>query len=110
MPGRRKKLGEILLGWEEISENALADALQYAREHGKRIGESIIELELADEEVVTKALASQFDMEYVDLDRHTVDQDSLELLPIEIIRQHQVLPMVKEGNRLKIIITDPLDL
>ena len=64
---RRKKLGEILVGWNVIAANALADAVEYAQQNGKRIGEALIELELASEEYVTKALATQFDLEYVDL-------------------------------------------
>ena len=41
MARTRKKVGEILLNWGLINANALADALQYATEHGKRIGESL---------------------------------------------------------------------
>jgi len=110
MAKRRKKLGEILLEWNSISDKGLRDALEYAAEHGKRLGEAVIELELADEEAVTKALATQFDMEYVDLDRHVVTGEAVELLPEDVIRTHLVLPMGKEDGRLKIIITDPLDL
>ena len=38
MARRRKKLGEILTSWELLAPNALADAIAYASEHGKRIG------------------------------------------------------------------------
>ncbi|NOT00701.1 MAG: Flp pilus assembly complex ATPase component TadA [Phycisphaerales bacterium] len=110
MAKRRQRIGEILVGWEVITKENLADALEYARSHNKRLGEAAIELELTDEETVTKALASQFDMEYVDLDRHTVTQESIALLPEDIIRSHMILPMGREDGRLKIIITDPLDL
>jgi len=110
MARRRKKLGEILVGWDNISAQGLADALKYANENGKRIGEALVELELTDEEAVTKALATQFDMEYVDLDRHVVSEESIGLLPEDVIRTHMVLPVGKEDGRLKIIITDPLDL
>ncbi len=106
----RKKLGEILLGWDVINQQGLTDALQYASDHGKRVGEALIELELCDEDVVTKALATQFDMEYVDLDRHVVGPEALELLPESVIRENNVLPVGRVDGRLKIIITDPLDL
>ena len=67
---RRKKLGEILVGWNVIAPNALADAVEYAQQNSKRIGEALIELGLASEEDVTKALATQFDLEYIDLDKN----------------------------------------
>ena len=109
MARTRKKVGEILLSWGLINANALADALQYATEHGKRIGEALVELELCGEEDVTKALATQFGFEFVDLDK-VVDQSKLDLIPTDLIRKHMVLPVGNEGGRLKVVITDPLDL
>ena len=44
MARRRKKLGEILASWNVLTPNALADAIAYASEHGKRIGEALVEL------------------------------------------------------------------
>ncbi len=110
MAQRRKKLGEILCSWEIVTPNALADAIAYASEHGKRIGEALIELELASDEDVSKALATQFDLEYVDLDKNVVVPATLDLVPQELITRHIILPMSKNGDRLKVIIHDPLDL
>ena len=110
MARRRKKLGEILAGWNVVSPNDLADALAYATENGKRIGEALVELEMVSEDDVAKALAAQFDLEYVDLDKNPVVPDTLQLIPENLIRNHKVLPISKENNRLKVIIPDPLDL
>lgn len=110
MARRRKKIGEILVGWNIISPDALKDAITYASEHGKRVGEALVELELASEEDVAKALAAQFDLEYVDLDRNVQVPAALSLVPEKIIKEEKVLPMEKVENRLKIIISDPLNL
>ena len=110
MARRRKKLGEILVSWNKLDPNALADALAYASEHGKRIGEALSELELVDEEDVSKALATQFDIEFVDLDKNVVVPATMDLVPNELIIRHIILPMSKDGDRLKMIVHDPLDL
>ena len=110
MARKSKKLGELLVGWGLVTPSALADALKYATEHGKRIGEALIELELCGEDDVTKALATQFDMEFVDLDKGVVRAENLPLIPRDLIQRHRVLPVSKEGGRLKVVITDPLDL
>ncbi len=110
MARRRKKIGEILTGWNIISAEALKEAIAYASTHGKRVGEALVELELASEEDVTKALATQFDLEYVDLDKNVQVPAALDLIPEKIIKEEKVLPMKKEDNRLKIIISDPLNL
>ncbi|MBP7937654.1 MAG: Flp pilus assembly complex ATPase component TadA [Phycisphaerae bacterium] len=110
MARRQKKLGEILVDWKIITPKALEDALTYAADHDRRIGEALVELELCKEDDVTKALATQFDMAYVDLDKSTDIRASLHLIPEKFIRDHQVLPLGEENGRLKVIISDPLDL
>ena len=76
MAKKRMKLGEILVEWGVIEESALTDVLQYGMEHSKRIGEALVEMALCTEEDVTKALAAQFGLEYIDFDKRSVDQDS----------------------------------
>jgi type IV pilus assembly protein PilB len=110
MARRRVKLGEILISWNVVTPAHLADALAYAKQHGKRIGEALMELEMATEDDVTKALATQFGLEYVDLDKKVTVPAALGLVPPDIIIKHKVLPLQQEANRLKIIISDPLDL
>ena len=110
MARRRKKLGEILVSWNLLQPNQLADALAYAGQNGKRIGESLVELELVSEDDVVKALATQFDLEYVDLDKNVVVPAAMEGFPQELINRHKVLPMSRDNGRVKVIVSDPLDL
>jgi type IV pilus assembly protein PilB len=107
---QRRRLGEILVKWGVVTPAGVDEALEHARKEGLRIGEALIALGLADEEDVTKALATQYDMEYIDLDRNVVVPTELHLIPEDIIRRHLVLPLGKENGRLKVVITDPLDL
>lgn len=110
MGKKRQKLGETLVGWGVVAPDALADALAYAKEHNKRIGESLVELELCGEDDVVKALATQFGLEYIDLEKHQVDRDVLKLIPSKLCEDYTVLPLGEDNGRLKVIITDPLDL
>jgi type IV pilus assembly protein PilB len=110
MSKKRQKLGETLVGWGVIDPNALADALAYAKEHRKRIGEALVELELCGEDDVVKALATQFGLEYIDLEGHQVDRDVLKLIPSKLCEDYMILPLGEDNGRLKVIITDPLDL
>ncbi len=106
---KRKRLGEILLEWGVTSQQSIEEALAHGRKKGLRLGEAMVALNLASEEDIAKALASQFDMEYIDL---TPDMQASEahLLPEEVIRNRMVLPLNREGGKLKVVITDPLDL
>ncbi|MHC4443875.1 MAG: GspE/PulE family protein [Planctomycetota bacterium] len=110
MARKHKQLGEILKSWKVVSEKSLKDALAYANKHNKRIGEALVELELCTQEFVSKALAAQFDMAYVDLDKTSAVTANLHLIPQKIIKEHLVLPLGEENGRLKVIVGDPLDL
>ena len=106
----RKRLGEILVQWGVISPAGLEEALEQAHKKGSKIGETLVEMGLADSEDVTKALASQFDMEYIDLDTSTTTLINANIIPEDIVRKHMVLPLSQDGGKLKVAITDPLDL
>ncbi|MCD4700054.1 MAG: Flp pilus assembly complex ATPase component TadA [Phycisphaerae bacterium] len=110
MARKKKQLGAILVEWGVVTTAGVEEALQHARKEGMVIGESLVSLGLADEEDVAKALATQFDMEYVDLEHQQVVPELLEIIPPDIIRRHLVLPITREGNHIKVVITDPLNL
>ena len=110
MAKQRKKLGEILVDWGLLKASDVTEALQHGMEHNKRIGEALVEMELCGEEDVVKALATQFGLEYIDMDHQPVDRSMLDLIPSKLIEEYLVLPLSEEGHRLKVIITDPLDL
>jgi len=107
---KRRRLGEILVDWGVVTDTAIKEALEHAKSEGIKIGEALVALESADPEEVTKALANQFDMEYIDLDANVVVPSQLDLIDETLIRRHQILPLGMEEGRLKVIITDPLDL
>jgi len=106
----KRRLGEILVAWGVVTETAVEEALEHARNEGMRIGEALTMLGTADEEDVTKALATQFDMEYIDLERNVVVGSEMHAIPEDLVRKHHVIPLSEEGGRLKVIITDPQDL
>jgi type IV pilus assembly protein PilB len=109
MAQSRRRIGEILIEWGALTQQGVDEALEHAMADGTRIGEALIALGLCDEEDITKALATQFNMEYIDLDQNIVIPAEVALSE-EDIKKLQVLPLQLEGNRLKIVITDPLDL
>jgi type IV pilus assembly protein PilB len=82
-----------------------------AKAGGKRLGEVVVEAGFAKEDQVAKALANQFGMEYVDLAAAGVaDKIDLKLIPDDLVKKHQILPVSKAGNRLQLLVHDPMDL
>ncbi len=107
----RKNLGEILVQQGAIDESQVKQALSIGKGSGKRIGEALLEAGLCKESDIAKALATQFDMDYFDLDApELADEIDLSLIPDDVVKKHLVLPLGKSNGRLKLIIHDPMDL
>lgn len=111
MARSRKKLGEILVGWGVLSPVQLESALTKAKSAGKRLGDALLELGLASEEQITKGLANQFALEYVDLNANgAAGQINAKLIPDDLIKKHLILPISKNGGKMQLIAHDPADL
>ena len=106
----RRHLGEILYKAGLVEKQALIDAIKVGQASKKRLGEVLIEKGLIDEENLAKAIAKQFDMKYVNLDTTTITPESLKLVPEDLIKKHNVLPLGLDNGRLKLAISDPVNL
>lgn len=94
-----------------IVSKADADkAAEYGLNNSKRLGAALIELSIASEEDVYKALAKQHGMEYVEVNRETISQDALGMIPEKLIKYNELLPMSMHNGALRVVIGDPLDL
>ena len=110
MARKRKDVTEILVEMGSLKPPAAAKALEEARKSFKPVEEVLVESKAASEEDVTKAMAIQNDMEYIDLDKNAMAVSDFRLLPADLIKRHQVLPLGEEGGKLRIVIGDPNDL
>lgn len=111
MARNRKKLGEILVAGGTVSQEDMDKALGIAKGSRRRIGQALVEAGFATDEQVAQALAEQYGVPYVNPnDAETKSTVQLELIPKEIVRKHMVLPISKDGGRLKLIVSDPMDL
>jgi len=111
MARKRLKLGQILIQNGALTEENLEKGLKMAKGQGKRLGETLVELDFIKETHFAQALAKQFGFGFIDLDQpDTSDQIEFDLIPDDLIKKHLVLPLGKQGNRLKIAIHDPMDI
>jgi type IV pilus assembly protein PilB len=110
MARKRKELVDILVEMGALKQPAAAQAVEESRKSRTPIEKVLVESKAASEEDVTKAMAIQNDMEFIDLDRNILAVSDFRLLPADLIKRHQVLPVGEENGKLKIVIGDPNDL
>jgi type IV pilus assembly protein PilB len=110
MARKRRHLGEILYRKGLVNKEGLMKAIKRSKANNKRLGETLIEMEMVSEDEVSQAIAKQFGLEYIDLDEQEIPKSARNLVPEELMRKHLILPLGMDNGRLKLIISDPLDL
>jgi type IV pilus assembly protein PilB len=110
MAKQPKKLGELLVEWGAVTQKDVLRALEHAKKQNLRVGEALIDLKLCPDSAVYKALATQHNMEFIDLDKSSIPPNAVNLIPDDLMRKYLILPLGVEGGRLRVAVHDPLDL
>ncbi|MFC1766216.1 GspE/PulE family protein [Planctomycetota bacterium] len=110
MANKRRHLGEILYKAGVVKKEAIVDAIKQSKSSGRKVGEILLEKGLVDEKTLTKALAKQSGYKYIDLEKTPVPPGASAILPEDLIRRYNILPLKQENGRLKLAIGDPMDL
>jgi type IV pilus assembly protein PilB len=103
------RIGDVLVREGLITPAQLAAAQQDARHNGTRLGFSLVKLGILAEAELTRALAKQYRVPAVDLDRVNVDPKILKLIPAELALKHLVLPLRRVGRMLTVAMANPTD-
>lgn len=104
----RRTIGQILTHAGRISEEDVAQALEFQREHGGFFGEALVGCGLVSEEELEWGLASQFDLPFVFPDADAVDLEASALVSPEWALRHLALPILATGSTLQVVIDSPL--
>jgi CheY-like chemotaxis protein len=108
---KRKRIGEILVEHDLISESQLATALelQKSKEYeGKKLGEILVDLGYTDEESIIYCYALQLGMPYVSLSQLHIKPELPESLPSELACKYSIIPIDKVGRVLVVATSEPL--
>ena len=105
-----ESITQILTDIGLISPVDLAQAKEQAQVAGKSVVQILLEAGRLTEMDITKAFASQFGLDVVDLNDYKIPQDVLALMSRDVVRQWKVLPIFKRGNQLTVAIANPLDM
>ena len=103
------KLGEILIKSGTMSRESMDRALKEQKSSGKRIGEILIQGEYITEMQLIDSLCSQLGIDYVDLDTVKLDPSLSEYVLEAVAKSNMVIPIERVGNTLKLAVTDPLN-
>ncbi len=105
---QRKRLGELLIEAGVVTPDVLEKALARQKQTGVRLGQALVLLGVREEEIAT-GLARQLGLPRASLRRQDVDQRVAAMLPEALARKYSVVPVRRDGGRLLLAMSDPLD-
>lgn len=91
MQGRR--LGELLVAAQLVSEEQLAEALGAQRASGVRLGDLLVERGIVSEIQLTQVLSNQLSVAWVSLRHVDFTRELLSLVPRELAQSHTLIPV-----------------
>jgi twitching motility protein PilT len=102
-------LGNILVNQGVIDASQLQQAEAYAQNNDSTLARTLVELGLAQETDLVRALAVALHLEYVDLEADRPDESAAALLDPARVRDLNALPVKfsPDGNGLVVAISDP---
>jgi Type II secretion system (T2SS), protein E, N-terminal domain len=105
----RPMLGWVLVKRGLITQEQLDVGLAEVKRTGMRLGEVLLSRGWLFEGDLARALAMQFELEYVDVLTQSVDQYVARMLPLEVARRMFAIPVRWVGNGILVAVADPGD-
>ncbi|ENE8728243.1 Flp pilus assembly complex ATPase component TadA [Vibrio alginolyticus] len=106
----RKRLGDLLVEEGIVSEEQIQQALNAQRSTGQKLGDALIDLGFITEKQMLDFLSQQLGLPLIDLGRAPVDAEAVQILPEVHARRLRAMVVARNGDRLRVAMSDPADL
>jgi len=104
----RQRLGELLIAWRAVDEQALQSALDEQTHNGVPLGRILVSKGALDEETLAEAIAFQADLPRIHLDSETVCA-STNVLPVNLCVRERLLPVrIGQDQPIAIAVARPV--
>jgi len=106
----RKRLGDLLVEEGIVSEEQIQQALNAQRSTGQKLGDALIDLGFITEKQMLDFLSQQLGLPLIDLGRAPVDAEAVQILPEVHARRLRAMVFARNGDTLRVAMSDPADL
>src|SRR6267378_4046928 len=102
-----RRLGDLLVAERLITEAQLKQALAEQKGKTEKLGSILARLGFITEEQLIGFLSRQYGIPSITLTNIDVDTETLRLVPAQIARKYEVLPVKRIGGTLTLAMADP---
>ena len=103
----KKKLGELLLELELLTEEQLQAALLIQRKTAMRLGQIIVEEDMISEDALLEVLSQQLGYTHVWLRKGLIDPKIVRIIQKDKAKLYRIIPMFRVNKDLFIATADP---
>lgn len=110
---KRKRLGDLLLASDCITQDQLMAALANQKVTRKKLGDTLVDMGVITELDIVNALHTQLGLDIVQLSRIRIDDSIIRLTNDTILRKYIMMPYEFKKdmlNVLRVAMADPLDI
>ncbi|RLQ98047.1 GspE/PulE family protein [Falsibacillus albus] len=104
----RKRLGDLLVETGMISEEQLQESLN-EKEKGQKLGDVLLQKGLITEQQLIEVLEFQLGIPHISLYRYPFENNLFHLIQKDTAKRNLMIPLKKEGDRLFVAMSDPMD-
>jgi len=107
---RKKRLGDVLREKKRVSAEALEQIVDEQQGKSGLLGELLLERGLVSKDDLVSSLEEVTRFRYVDCRFAAVETAAIELIPRQAAMRYCALPVVREGNKLIVVMAEPQNL
>lgn len=106
---KSKRLGEMLVDAHVLSQDKVEEAVKLQANSGKRLGAVLLENGYITETQLIDVLKIQLGIDFIDVNKETIDPSMASIVPKSIAEQYHVVPIKLEKDKLILAMEDPLN-
>ena len=107
---KKIRLGDLLVDKNLITQDQLQLALSEQKKLGRKLGATLVELGMIDEDSLLNLLSSQLRIQLIDFNHYQYSETVAKLLPEGIARRYRAMVLEDRGNDYLVGMVDPTDI
>lgn len=104
------RLGDLLVQNKLINDQQLRAALAEQRQSGRKLGATLIAMNLVSETELLQLLSQHFNVPMINIDDYNVNANAVKLLPEIQARRYRALIIDDKDDHLLVAMSDPADI
>ncbi|WP_437185543.1 hypothetical protein SH668x_002654 [Planctomicrobium sp. SH668] len=105
----RMPLLDVLVRQNDITREQAREATEFGDRRGLSHRDSVVQMKFVSAEKAAQALAMQLGFSYVDLEDMLPEDDALDMVPRQLVKQHSFIPLFVDDGELLIASVDQIE-